>query len=72
FRMAFKENADSFISNAKRLYVFYPNAAYDFSGVPNTALCVYKSGSAWPVRTGPEAQRIREARGVPGHPMQPV
>ncbi|TDL27071.1 hypothetical protein BD410DRAFT_812777 [Rickenella mellea] len=58
-------------SNAERLSVFYANAAYDFYGTPSGALCVYKNGDAWPVRTGPESQRIiREARGVHGHPMQ--
>ncbi|KAI6163349.1 hypothetical protein EDD17DRAFT_1776098 [Pisolithus thermaeus] len=46
-------------------------AAYDFYGTPSGALCIYKNGDAWPIRTGPESQRIiREARGVHGHPMQ--
>ncbi|KAF9513696.1 hypothetical protein BS47DRAFT_1343943 [Hydnum rufescens UP504] len=61
------------VSDAERLSAFYPNATFDFYGVPSATLCVYKSGSAWPVRAGPESQRIiREARGVHGHPMQPV
>jgi len=61
------------ISDADRLSAFYPNAGYDFYGTPSGALCVYKNGQAWPVRTGPESQRIiREARGVHGHPMQPT
>ncbi|KAJ3874662.1 hypothetical protein F5051DRAFT_498287 [Lentinula edodes] len=65
--------SELYISDAERLSAFYPNATFDFYGVPSAALCVYKSGSAWPVRTGPEAQRIiREVRGVHGHPMQPV
>lgn len=67
------EEDSEFVIDAERLSAFYPNATFDFYGVPSTALCVYKSGSAWPVRTGPESQRIiREARGVHGHPMQPV
>lgn len=61
------------VSDADRLSAFYPNAGYDFYGTPSGALCVYKNGQAWPVRTGPESQRIiREARGVHGHPMQPT
>ena len=68
-----KEDSEPVISDAERLSAFYPNATFDFYGVPSAALCVYKSGNAWPVRTGPESQRIiREARGVHGHPMQPV
>ena len=46
------------ISDADRLSAFYPNAGYDFYGTPSGALCVYKNGQAWPVRTGPESQRI--------------
>lgn len=58
---------------AERLSAFYANATYDFYGTPSSALCVYKNGDAWPVRTGPAAWRIiREARGVHGHPMQAV
>ncbi|KDQ53029.1 hypothetical protein JAAARDRAFT_61589 [Jaapia argillacea MUCL 33604] len=61
------------VSDADRLSAFYPNAGYDFYGTRSGALCVYKTGLAWPVRTGPESQRIiREARGVHGHPMQPT
>ncbi|KAI5804860.1 hypothetical protein DFH27DRAFT_512722 [Peziza echinospora] len=67
------DDYDEPVSCAERLSVFYPNAAYDFYGMPSGPLCVYKTGEAWPVRTGPEAQRIiREARGVHGHPMQSV
>ena len=59
------------VSDMHRLSAFYPNAGYDFYGTPSGALCVYKNGQAWPVRTGLESQRIiREARGVHGHPMQ--
>ncbi|WVN86109.1 uncharacterized protein L203_101268 [Cryptococcus depauperatus CBS 7841] len=62
-----------YVSHARRLSAYYANAAYDFYGTPSAALCVYKNGDAWPVRTGPEAWRtIREARGVHGHPMQAV
>jgi len=65
------DDDEGYVSDADRLSVFYPNAGYDFYGTPSGALCVYKNGQAWPVRTGPEAQRIiREARGVHGHPMQ--
>ncbi|KAI6023579.1 hypothetical protein BKA83DRAFT_4261450 [Pisolithus microcarpus] len=60
-------------SDGKCLVPFYPNAANDFYGTPSGALCIYKSGDAWPVRTGPESWRfIREARSVHGHPLQPV
>ncbi|CAG7847576.1 SubName: Full=Uncharacterized protein {ECO:0000313/EMBL:KDQ53029.1} [Serendipita indica DSM 11827] len=60
------------VSDSERLSAFYVNAAYDCYGTLSNALCVYKNGDAWPVRVGPEAQRIiREARGVHGHPMQP-
>ena len=49
----------------------YPNAYRDFYG--SKTACVYKSGHDWPVRTGPEAQRIiREARPVYSHPIGPV
>lgn len=72
-KLGIEEDSEIVISDAERLSAFYPNATFDFYGVPSAALCVYKSGSAWPVRTGPQSQRIiREARGVHGHPMQPV
>jgi hypothetical protein len=59
------------VSELDRLSAFYPNADYDFFGTPSSARSIYKSGEAWPVRTGPESQRIiREARGVHNHPMQ--
>jgi hypothetical protein len=71
--LGIKEEGELLISDAERLSAFYPNATFDFYGVPSGALSVYKSGSAWPVRTGPESQRIiRESRAVYGHPMQPV
>ncbi|WVO14612.1 hypothetical protein L204_102249 [Cryptococcus depauperatus] len=69
-QLKFDEDDEAYVSDAKRLSTFYANAAYDFYGTPSGALCVYKNGDAWPVRTGPESQRIiREARGVHGHPM---
>jgi hypothetical protein len=49
-----------------RLTENYPNAYTDFygSGTP----CVYKSGPAWPTRSGNEAYRtIREARPIHGY-----
>ncbi|KAJ3757003.1 hypothetical protein EV360DRAFT_95444 [Lentinula raphanica] len=55
----------AWVSDVERLSAFYPNAAYDFYGTPGNPLCVYKSGNPWPVRRGPESQRIiREARPV--------
>jgi hypothetical protein len=49
----------------------YPGAFTDFYGLPSNPRCVFKTGKAWPVRTGPEAQRIlRDARPVCDHPMQ--
>jgi hypothetical protein len=70
-KLSFDEDKETAVSDAERLSAFYANAAYDFYGTPSGALCVYKNGDAWPVRTGPESQRIiREARGVYGHPMQ--
>ena len=41
-----------------RLSALYPNTGYDFYGTHSGALCIYKTGQAWPVRTGPESQRI--------------
>jgi len=50
-------------SNAGRLTKDYPQAYSDF--YPSKAGCVYKSGPAWQVRTGPEQQGIvREVRPV--------
>ncbi|KAI6100522.1 hypothetical protein F5141DRAFT_1009288, partial [Pisolithus sp. B1] len=70
-KLSLDEDKEAVISAVARLSVFYARAAYDFYGTPSGALCVYKNGDAWPVRTGPESQRIiREARGVHGHPMQ--
>ncbi|KAJ4501282.1 hypothetical protein C8R41DRAFT_892481 [Lentinula lateritia] len=64
-------NLDPLASLSSTLYQLKNLGTED--DIPSAALCVYKSGSAWPVRTGPEAQRIiREARGVHGHPIQPV
>ncbi|KAI0028238.1 hypothetical protein K488DRAFT_89938 [Vararia minispora EC-137] len=62
---------DEVVSDAERLSISYPNATYDFYGTPSGALCVYKNGDAWPVRTGSESQRIiREARAVYDHPIK--
>ena len=46
-------------------------AAYkDFWGVPSNVPCIYRSGLAWPERTGPKSQRfIRDARPVYSHPI---
>ncbi|KAI0648691.1 hypothetical protein C8Q79DRAFT_924166 [Trametes meyenii] len=64
-------NEDEDVSDAERLSASYLNATYDFHGTPSGALCVYKNGDAWPVRTGPESQRIiREARPVYDHPIK--
>ena len=50
-------------SDAGRLTRDYPQAYSDF--YPSKAGCVYKTGPAWKVRTGPEQQGIvREARTV--------
>ncbi|KAI6098074.1 hypothetical protein EDD16DRAFT_1718740 [Pisolithus croceorrhizus] len=66
-KLSLDEDKEAIISAVARLSVFYARAAYDFYGTPSGALCVYKNGDAWPVRTGPESQRIiREARGVHG------
>ncbi|KAH7887174.1 hypothetical protein F5I97DRAFT_1936658 [Phlebopus sp. FC_14] len=49
----------------------YPAAFTDFYGLPSNLPCVFKTGDAWFVPTGPEAQRLlREARPVCDHPMQ--
>ncbi|KAI6094909.1 hypothetical protein F5141DRAFT_1191569 [Pisolithus sp. B1] len=70
-KLSLDEDKEAIVSAVARLSVFYARAAYDFYGTPSGALCVYKNGDAWPVRTGPESQRIiREAHGVHGHPMQ--
>ena len=64
---------DNIISEATRLSLTnkYPNAYRDFYG--SKTACIYKSGHSWPVRTGPEAQRIiREARPVYSHAIGPV
>ena len=51
-----------------RLTDDYPNAYSDFYG--NGTACVFKSGPAWPARTGPQSQGIvREPRPVYGHPI---
>jgi len=52
---------------------FYPGAFSDFYGLPTNPVSVYKTGDAWPVRKGPEAQRVpREARPVCNHPILDV
>jgi len=56
------------VSNPTRLTNQYPNAYSDFYG--SDTPCVFKSGAAWEVRKGPEAQGIfREARPVYDHPI---
>jgi len=51
-----------------RLTDYYENAYTDFYG--SRTPCVYKTGPAWPKRTGPEAYGIlREARPIYGHPI---
>ncbi|KAF8894311.1 hypothetical protein CPB85DRAFT_1330186 [Mucidula mucida] len=53
-----------------RLSDSYPTASTDFLALSNPR-CVFKTGTAWPVRTGPQAQRLlREALPVCDHPMQ--
>lgn len=54
-----------------RLTELYPNAITDFygSGTP----CVFKTGPAWPVASGPNSQKIvRAARPIYDHPIQPT
>ena len=54
------------LSLSPRLTENYPNAYSDFYG--SGTACVFKSGPAWPVRSGPQAQGIeREPRPVYGH-----
>ena len=51
----------------------YPGAFSDFYGLPTNPVSVYKTGDAWPVRKGPEAQRVpREARPICNHPIRDV
>lgn len=51
----------------------YPGAFSDFYGLPSNPISVYKTGDLWPVRQGPEAQRVlREARPICQHPIQDV
>jgi hypothetical protein len=51
----------------------YPGAFSDFYGLPTNPVSVYKTGNDWPVRRGPEAQRVpKEARPVCNHPIQDV
>ena len=56
-KLGIEEDSEFAISDAERLST-YPNATFDFYGVPSAALCVYKSGSAWPVHTSPQSQQI--------------
>ncbi|KAG8692458.1 hypothetical protein FRC08_009765 [Ceratobasidium sp. 394] len=49
----------------------YPAAFNDFYGLPSSPPCVFKTGEAWFIRTGPEAQRIlREVRPIYDHPIR--
>lgn len=51
----------------------YPGAFSDFYGFPSCPISVYRTGDEWPVRKGPQAQRVpREARPVCNHPIQTV
>ena len=66
-KLSFDEDKEAAISDMECLSAFYTNAIYDFYGTPSGALCIYKNGDAWPIRTGPESQWIiREACGVYG------
>ena len=53
-----------------RLYEYYPHAAADFygSGTP----CIFKTGPAWPIRSGDWATIVRAARPIYDHPIQPI
>jgi len=56
-------NATNIDPETRRLTDSYPHSYSDF--FPSRAPCVYKSGPAWEVRTGPQAQGIvREVRPV--------
>ena len=53
-----------------RLTDHSPAAYKDFYGLPSGAPCIFKSGPAWPERTGPMEHRIiREARPAYDHPI---
>ncbi|KZT05709.1 uncharacterized protein LAESUDRAFT_726637 [Laetiporus sulphureus 93-53] len=65
------EDVQDIVAPESRLSDSYPAAFTDFYGLPSNPPCVFKTGDAWPVRMGPEAQRIlREARPVCEHPIQ--
>ena len=65
------ESVQDMVDPHARLSDPYPGAFTDFHGLPSNPRCVFKTGDAWSMRTGPEAQRIlREARPVCDHPMQ--
>ncbi|KAI6118380.1 hypothetical protein F5141DRAFT_1187254 [Pisolithus sp. B1] len=49
------------------------SAFSDFYGLPSNPVSIYNTGDLWPVRQGPEAQRVlREARLICQHPIQDV
>jgi hypothetical protein len=49
----------------------YPGYFSDFHGLPSNPRCIYRTGPAWRVRQGPEAQPyLREARPVVDHPIR--
>jgi len=51
----------------------YPGALSDFYGLPSNPISVYRTGDAWPVPKGPQAQRVsREARPICNHPIREV
>ena len=65
------EGVQDIAAPQSRLSDSYPAAFTDFYGLHSNPPCIFKTGDAWTVRTGPEAQRIlREARPVCDHPMQ--
>lgn len=51
----------------------YPGAFTEFYGFPSNPISVYRTGDAWPVPKGPQAQRVpREPRPICNHPIQAV
>jgi hypothetical protein len=70
-KLALSDIGEVMATDDVRLTDKYPKAYSDFypSGTP----CIFKSGSDWPVRKGPQAQGIeREARPVYGHAIGPT
>ena len=70
-KLDLNESVQDIATPRPRLSDPYPGAFTDFYGLPSNPCCIFKTGKAWPVPTGPEAQRIlREARPVCDHPIQ--